>query len=97
IGNRELGTGEHENVDLIDSDLKSDTQSPPVDDLTEIKSDNSPALPEKNQTDYVQKQLKKIGIKKTAAQIRESFINLGFDGTNYNQVRDKVIEVLSHE
>ncbi|MFM5962578.1 MAG: hypothetical protein ACKOQ2_36430, partial [Dolichospermum sp.] len=34
IGNRELGTGEYENVDLIDSD-------------------NSPALPEKNQTDYV--------------------------------------------
>ncbi|MFM6724683.1 MAG: hypothetical protein ACKPJF_09590 [Dolichospermum sp.] len=75
-GNRELGTGEYENVDLIDSD-------------------NSPALPEKNQTDYVQKQLKKIGIKKSALQIRESFINLGFDGTNYNQVRDKVIEILS--
>ncbi|MFM6080902.1 MAG: hypothetical protein ACKPCI_20725 [Dolichospermum sp.] len=75
IGNRELGTGEYENVDLIDSD-------------------NSPALSEKNQTDYVQKQLKKNGIKKTAAQIREAFINLNFDGTNYNQVRDKVIEVL---
>ncbi|MFM5961742.1 MAG: hypothetical protein ACKOQ2_32100, partial [Dolichospermum sp.] len=96
-GNRELGTGEHQDVDLIDSDLKSDTQSPmtdnqlpPGDDLTEIKSDNSPALPEKNQTDYVQKQLKKNGIKKSALQIRESFIDLGFDGTNYNQVRDKV-------
>ncbi|MFM6909966.1 MAG: hypothetical protein ACKPKW_12645, partial [Dolichospermum sp.] len=76
-GNRELGTGEHENVDLVDSD-------------------NSPALPVKSQTDHVQKQLKKIGIKKTAAQIREAFIDLGFDGTNYNQVRDKVIEVLSH-
>ncbi|MFM5889491.1 MAG: hypothetical protein ACKOQS_14590, partial [Dolichospermum sp.] len=76
IGNRELGTGEYENVDLIDSD-------------------NSPALPEKNQTDYVQKQLKKNGIKKSALQIRESFIDLGFDGTNYNQVRDKVIEILS--
>ncbi|MFM6220507.1 MAG: hypothetical protein ACKPDM_09095, partial [Dolichospermum sp.] len=76
IGNRELGTGEYENVDLIDSD-------------------NCPALPVKSQTDHVQKQLKKIGIKKTAAQIRESFIDLGFDGTNYNQVRDKVIEILS--
>ncbi|MFM6819255.1 MAG: hypothetical protein ACKPKB_24160 [Dolichospermum sp.] len=102
IGNRELGIGEHEDVDLIDSDLKSDTQLPmtdnqlpPGDDLTEIKSDNSPALPVKSQTDHVQKQLKKIGIKKTAAQIRESFIDLGFDGTNYNQVRDKVIEILS--
>ncbi|MFM6474169.1 MAG: hypothetical protein ACKPGH_11830, partial [Dolichospermum sp.] len=101
-GNRELGTGEHQDVDLIDSETRTDTQSPmtdnqlpPGDDLTEIKSDNSPALPEKNQTDYVQKQLKKIGIKKTAAQIRESFIDLGFDGTNYNQVRDKVIEILS--
>ncbi|MFM6266595.1 MAG: hypothetical protein ACKPFA_08855 [Dolichospermum sp.] len=87
IGNRELGTGEYENVDLIDSDLKSDTQSPPGDDF--------PALPKKNQTDHVQKQLKKIGIKKSALQIRESFIDLGFDGTNYNQVRDKVIEILS--
>ncbi|MFM6671557.1 MAG: hypothetical protein ACKPJO_15750 [Dolichospermum sp.] len=86
-GNRELGTGEYENVDLIDSDLKSDTQSPPGDDF--------PALPKKNQTDHVQKQLKKIGIKKSALQIRESFIDLGFDGTNYNQVRDKVIEILS--
>ncbi|MFM6912747.1 MAG: hypothetical protein ACKPKT_17980, partial [Dolichospermum sp.] len=71
-GNRELGTGEHQDVDLIDSETRTDTQSPmtdnqlpPGDDLTEIKSDNSPALPEKNQTDYVQKQLKKIGIKKT--------------------------------
>ncbi|MFM6268114.1 MAG: hypothetical protein ACKPFA_16690, partial [Dolichospermum sp.] len=52
-GNRELGTGEHQDVDLIDSDLKSDTQSPPGDDLTEIKSDISPALPKKDQTDYV--------------------------------------------
>ncbi|MFM6863693.1 MAG: hypothetical protein ACKPKG_24090, partial [Dolichospermum sp.] len=60
-----------------------------------IDSDNCPALPVKSQTDHVQKQLKKIGIKKTAAQIRESFIDLGFDGTNYNQVRDKVIEILS--
>ncbi|MFM6475856.1 MAG: hypothetical protein ACKPGH_20585 [Dolichospermum sp.] len=93
-GNRELGTGEHQDVDLIDSDLKSDTQSPPGDDLTEIKSDISPALPKKDQTDYVQKQLKKIGIKKTAAQIRKAFIDLNFDGTNYLQLRDKVIEVL---
>ncbi|MFM6073879.1 MAG: hypothetical protein ACKPB9_20210, partial [Dolichospermum sp.] len=77
-GNRELGTGEHENVDLVDSD-------------------NSPALPKKNQTDYVQKQLKKIGIKKSALQIRESFIDLGFDGTNYLQLREQVIEILSHE
>ncbi|MFM6224661.1 MAG: hypothetical protein ACKPDM_30650, partial [Dolichospermum sp.] len=71
-----------------------DTQSPPGDDLTEIKSDISPALPKKDQTDYVQKQLKKIGIKKTAAQIRKAFIDLNFDGTNYLQLRDKVIEVL---
>ncbi|MFM5961870.1 MAG: hypothetical protein ACKOQ2_32800, partial [Dolichospermum sp.] len=81
IGNRELGTGEYENVDLIDSETRTDTQSP--------------ALPKKNQTDYVQKQLKKNGIKKSALQIRESFINLGFDGNNYLQLRDKVIEILS--
>ncbi|MFM5962052.1 MAG: hypothetical protein ACKOQ2_33725, partial [Dolichospermum sp.] len=59
-GNRELGTGEHEDVDLVDSETRTDTQSPmtdnqlpPGDDLTEIKSDNSPALPKKDQTDYV--------------------------------------------
>jgi hypothetical protein len=87
-----------------DSENKSDTQSPmtndqipPRDDLTEIKSDNPPALPEKNQIDYVQKQLKKIGIKKSAGEIREAFINAGFDGTNYDHLRDKVIEFLSNE
>jgi hypothetical protein len=90
--------------DSTDSENKSDTQSPmtndqlpPGDELTEIKSDNSPVLPEKNQIDYVQKQLKKIGIKKSAGQIREVFAKVGFDGTNYDQVRVEVIEVLSHE
>ena len=87
-----------------DSDLESDTQSPmtndqipPGDDLTEIKSDNSPALPEKNQIDYVQKQLKKIGIKKSAGEIREAFINAGFDGNNYEVLRGELIESLSKE
>ncbi len=99
----EQGTGEHEDVDLVDSDLTSDTQSPitndqllPGDDLTEIKSDNSPALPEKNQIDYVQKQLKKIGIKKSAGEIREAFINAGFDGNNYEVLRGELIESLSN-
>ncbi|MBD2281326.1 hypothetical protein [Aphanizomenon flos-aquae] len=87
-----------------DSDLESDTQSPmtndqipPGDDLTEIKSDNPPALPEKNQIDYVQKQLKKIGIKKSAGEIREAFINAGFDGNNYEVLRGELIESLSKE
>jgi hypothetical protein len=61
-------------------------------------SDNSPApIPTKNQTDYVKKKLKKINIEKTAAQIREAFINLGFDGTNYEDLRGEVIEFLSNE
>lgn len=82
-----------------DSEDKSDTQLLPGDELTEIKSDNSPAptVPDKNQIDYVRRKLKKIDIEKTAAQIREAFINLGFDGTNYDHLRDKVIEFLSNE
>lgn len=90
--------------DRTDSDLTPDTQSPitneqlpPGDELTEIKSDNSPALPEKNQIDYVQKQLKKIGIKKSAGEIREAFINAGFDGNNYEVLRGELIESLSKE
>lgn len=68
-------------------------------DLIDSISTNDllPMTFDKNQIDYVQKQLRKNNIKKTAAQIREAFIDLNFDGTNYNQVRDKVIEVLSHE
>jgi hypothetical protein len=81
-----------------DSENKSDTQLLPGDELTEIKSDNSPApIPTKNQTDYVKKKLKKINIEKTAAQIREAFINLGFDGTNYEDLRGEIIEALSNE
>jgi hypothetical protein len=82
-----------------DSENKSDTQLLPGDELTEIKSDNSPAptVPDKNQIDYVRKKLKKIDIEKTAAQIRETFINLGFDGTNYEDLRGEIIEALSNE
>ena len=83
-----------------DSENNSDTQLqlPPGDDLTEIKSDNSPApIPTKNQTDYIKKKLKKINIEKTAAQIRETFINSGFDGTNYEDLRGEIIEALSNE
>jgi hypothetical protein len=71
----------------------------PGDELTEIKSDNSPAptVPDKNQIDYVRKKLKKIDIEKTAAQIREAFINLGFNGTNYEDLRGEIIEALSNE
>jgi hypothetical protein len=81
-----------------DSENNSDTQLP-GDELTEIKSDNSPAptVPDKNQIDYVRKKLKKIDIEKTAAQIRETFINLGFDGTNYEDLRGEIIEALSNE
>ena len=82
-----------------DSENKSDTQLLPGDELTEIKSDNSPAptVPDKNQIDYVRKKLKKIDIEKTAAQIRETFINLGFDGTNYEDLRGEIIKTLSNE
>jgi len=77
--------------------LTTDNGQITEDELTEIKSDNSPALPEKNQIDYVQKQLKKIGIKKSAGEIREAFINAGFDGNNYEVLRGELIESLSKE
>ena len=90
--------------DSTDSENKSDTQSPmtndqlpPGDELTEIKSDKSSPVPTKNQIDSVQKKLKKIGIEKTAGQIREAFIKAGFDGTNYEYLRGELIENLSKE
>ena len=96
-GNREQGIGEHEDADQVDSDLKPDTQLP-GDNLTELKSVNSPApLPTKNQTDYVQKKLKKIRIEKTTVQIKEAFKSAGFDGTNYELLRGEIIESLSNE
>ncbi|MFM5889067.1 MAG: hypothetical protein ACKOQS_12390, partial [Dolichospermum sp.] len=60
-----------------------------------IKDDQPKLSPDEQLKTSLIDALKKIGIKNTAAQIRESFIDLGFDGTNYNQVRDKVIEILS--
>ena len=96
-GNREQGIGEHEDADQVDSDLKPDTQLP-GDNLTELKSVNSPApIPTKNQTDYVQKKLKKIRIEKTTVQIKEAFKSAGFDGTNYELLRGEIIESLSNE
>lgn len=90
--------------DSTDSENKLDTQSPmtndqlpPGDELTEIKSDKSSPVPTKNQIDSVQKKLKKIGIEKTAGQIREAFIKAGFDGTNYEDLRGELIENLSKE
>jgi hypothetical protein len=49
-GNREQGTGEHEDVDLADSDLTSDTQSPITDEEQAEKNKQS-------HEEYVQKYL----------------------------------------
>ncbi|MFN4845894.1 MAG: hypothetical protein ACK468_20905 [Dolichospermum sp.] len=100
--NREHETEEHEDVDLVDSEniphteLSTDNeQLPRGNELTETKSDNSVTRPEKNQIDYVQKQLKKIGIKKSAGEIRQAFINAGFNGNNYEVLRRELIKSLS--
>jgi hypothetical protein len=92
-GNREQGTGEHEDVDLADSDLTSDTQPPMTNDQLPLW-DNKLM---KNPVDSVRKQLKNNNIIKTAGEIKQAFLDAGFDGTNYKDLREDVIKTLSQE
>jgi hypothetical protein len=85
-GNREQGTGEYEDVDQVDSDLTSDTQLPLWDNKIM-----------KNPVDSIRKQLKKKEITKTAEEIKQAFLNAGFDGINHQSLREEVIKTLSQE
>jgi hypothetical protein len=92
-GNREQGTGEYEDVDQVDSDLTSDTQSPIINDQLPLW-DNKIM---KNPVDSIRKQLKKKDITKTAEEIKQAFLNAGFDGSNHQSLREEVIKTLSQE
>ena len=92
-GNREQGTGEYEDVDQVDSDLTSDTQSPIINDQLPLW-DNKIM---KNPVDSIRKQLKKKDITKTAEEIKQAFLNAGFDGSNHQSLREEVIKNLSQE
>jgi hypothetical protein len=85
-GNREQGTGEYEDVDQVDSENNSDTQSPLWDKVLM-----------KNPVDSIRKQLKKKNITKSAEEIKQSFLNAGFDGSNHQSLREEVIKNLSQE
>jgi hypothetical protein len=92
-GNREQGTGEYEDVDQVDSDLTSDTQLPIINDQLPLW-DNKIM---KNPVDSIRKQLKKKDITKTAEEIKQAFLNAGFDGINHQSLREEVIKTLSQE
>ena len=51
----------------------------------------------KNPIDSIRKQLKKKDITKTAEEIKQAFLNAGFDGSNHQSLREEVIEALSNE
>jgi hypothetical protein len=85
-GNREQGTGEYEDVDQVDSENNSDTQSPLWDKVLM-----------KNPVDSIRKQLKKKNITKSAEEIKQAFLNAGFDGINHQSLREEVIKTLSQE
>ncbi|OBQ38544.1 MAG: hypothetical protein AN485_07505 [Anabaena sp. MDT14b] len=92
-GNREQGIVEHEDVGQADSDLTSDTKSPMTNDQLPLW-DNKLM---KNPVDSVRKQLKNNKITKTAEEIKQAFLNAGFDGTNYKDLREDVIKTLSQK
>ena len=92
-GNREQGIGEHEDVDLADSNLTSDAQSPMTNDQLPLWDNRLM----KNPVDSVRKQLKNNNIIKTAGEIKQAFLDAGFDGTNYKDLREDVIKTLSQE
>jgi chromosome segregation ATPase len=76
-----------------DSDLTSDTQSPIINDQSPLW-DNKIM---KNPVDSIRKQLKKKNITKSAEEIKQSFLNAGFDGSNHQSLREEVIKNLSQE
>jgi hypothetical protein len=79
--------------DRTDSDLTSDTQST-------ITNQQSPLWDNKimkNPVDSIRKQLKKKDITKTAEEIKQAFLNAGFDGSNHQSLREEVIKTLSQE
>ena len=90
-GNREEGT--NEDVDLADSDFTSDTQSTITNDQ-HLLWDNKLM---KNPIDSIRKQLRKKEIIKTAEEIKQAFLNAGFDGNNHQSLREDVIKFLSQE
>jgi hypothetical protein len=89
----EQGTGEHEDAGQVDSDLTSDTQST----ITNYQLPLWDNKLMKNPVDSVRKQLKKKHITKTAEEIKQAFLNAGFDGNNHQSLREDVIKTLSQE
>ncbi len=79
--------------DRNDSDLTSDTQSP----MTNQQSPLWDKVLMKNPVDSIRKQLKKKDITKTAEEIKQAFLNAGFDGNNHQSLREDVIKTLSQE
>jgi hypothetical protein len=76
-----------------DSENNSDTQSPIINDQLPLW-DNKIM---KNPVDSIRKQLKKKNITKTAEEIKQAFLNAGFDGSNHQSLREEVIKNLSQE
>jgi hypothetical protein len=76
-----------------DSENNSDTQSPIINDQLPLW-DNKIM---KNSVDSIRKQLKKKNITKTAEEIKQAFLNAGFDGSNHQSLREEVIKTLSNE
>jgi hypothetical protein len=76
-----------------DSENNSDTQSQIINEQLPLW-DNKIM---KNPVDSIRKQLKKKNITKTAEEIKQAFLNAGFDGINHQSLRGEIIEALSQE
>jgi hypothetical protein len=92
ITNGELTIDNYQLPD-VESDLTSDTQSPIINDQLPLWD----KVLMKNPVDSIRKQLKKKDITKTAEEIKQTFLNAGFDGSNHQSLREEVIKTLSQE
>ena len=72
----------------------TDDQLPVTNDQIPIPNDQLPD-PNKNQIQNIRTTLNRKNIKVSAEQIRDAFVDAGWDGNNFNAIRKAVIELLS--
>ena len=86
--------------DRLDSDFTSESRLPITDDQLPIANEQLPndqiPDPNKNQIENIRTTLKRKGIQAVSNdQIRNAFKDAGWDGSNYQETRKAVIDLLS--
>jgi hypothetical protein len=68
-----------------------------IDEKIKLSIQESSPRPTKNQVDSIQKKLRIQGIKCSGAEIREVAAKVGFDGSNFETIKNLVLQYFMDE